>query len=193
MIARQFTKFARTLRIGIVNIYVTDRLHLTNCRCLECRLSAAADKSKFCSIFAGQKFGGAGAAGTAPQSGQENTAIITDGRFSGATRGPCIGHITPEATAGGLLASVIDADLIEIDIPERKLELKVSTARLKQSKKTMPIKQKPVDGVLKRYRHLVGSVWKGARLDRFKALRSLQEIHARPTASHIFVTRAAAH
>jgi dihydroxy-acid dehydratase len=81
-------------------------------------------------LFAGHKFGGTGAGGTGQPSGQENTAIITDGRFSGATRGLCIGYITPEAPAGGFLASVVDGDLIEIDIPKRKLELKVSAARL---------------------------------------------------------------
>ena len=53
-------------------------------------------------------------------------ALITDGRFSGASRGACIGHISPEAMAGGPIAFIEDGDLIDIDIPNRKLELRVS-------------------------------------------------------------------
>ncbi len=94
-----------------------------------------------------------------------NTAIITDGRFSGGTRGPCIGHICPEAAAGGLLAYVQDGDQIEIDIPERRLQLLVDEAVLAQRKQSMNLKHKPVSGVLKRYCRLVGPVSKGARLD----------------------------
>jgi dihydroxy-acid dehydratase len=56
----------------------------------------------------------------------DSVAMITDGRFSGATRGPCIGHVAPEAFIGGLIALVQDGDLIEIDIPKRRLELLVS-------------------------------------------------------------------
>jgi dihydroxy-acid dehydratase len=56
----------------------------------------------------------------------DSVAMITDGRFSGATRGPCIGHVAPEAFIGGMIALVQDGDLIEIDIPKRRLELLVS-------------------------------------------------------------------
>ena len=53
----------------------------------------------------------------------QHTAIITDGRFSGATRGPCIGHVSPEAAAGGPIALVEDGDIIMIDIPARSLDI----------------------------------------------------------------------
>jgi len=95
-----------------------------------------------------------------------NTAIITDGRFSGGTRGPCVGHIAPEAAAGGLLAYVQDGDMIEIDIPRRRLELKVDETEIQRRKSKTTVKRKPLQGVLKRYCHLVGSVAEGARLTR---------------------------
>ena len=95
------------------------------------------------------------------------TALVTDGRFSGSTRGPCIGHIAPEAAAGGPLAYVRDGDIIEIDIPNRRLDLKVDEAELEHRKQTTTIKQKELKGVLKRYHRLVGSVATGARLDNF--------------------------
>ena len=53
----------------------------------------------------------------------ESVALITDGRFSGGTRGPCIGHVSPEASEGGPIALVKDGDMIEINIPERVLNL----------------------------------------------------------------------
>ncbi len=56
--------------------------------------------------------------------------MITDGRFSGATRGPCIGHVAPEAFVGGMIALVEDGDRIEIDIPGRRLELLVPAEEL---------------------------------------------------------------
>jgi len=56
----------------------------------------------------------------------ESVAMITDGRYSGATRGPCIGHVCPEAYVGGPIAAVNEGDLIEIDIPDRRLTLQVS-------------------------------------------------------------------
>ncbi len=97
----------------------------------------------------------------------KTTSIITDGRFSGATRGPCIGHISPEAAAGGLLAYVVDGDIIEIDIPARTISLYLPDDVLASRKKTMPIKLKEAKGVLERYRQLVGSTAKGARLNNY--------------------------
>jgi dihydroxy-acid dehydratase len=97
----------------------------------------------------------------------ETTAIITDGRFSGATRGPCIGHIAPEAASGGLLAYVCENDQIEIDIPARRLVLHVEAEEITRRRQAMPILHKPVSGVLARYRHLVGSVAEGARTNHF--------------------------
>ena len=93
-----------------------------------------------------------------------STAIITDGRFSGGTRGPCLGHIAPEAAAGGLLAYVRDGDLIEINIPERRLELRVAEVEIQERKAAAQPREKKVRGVLSRYRRLVGSVSKGAVL-----------------------------
>src|SRR6185369_14073982 len=60
----------------------------------------------------------------------DSVALITDGRFSGGTRGPCIGHISPEAAEGGPIALVEDGDPIELDIPARSLKLMVSDAEL---------------------------------------------------------------
>jgi dihydroxy-acid dehydratase len=97
----------------------------------------------------------------------ESTAVITDGRFSGATRGPCIGHIAPEAAAGGLLAYVKEGDMIEIDIPGRAIKLHVDNEEILKRKHDMKILEKKAEGVLARYRHLVGSVAKGARTNNF--------------------------
>ncbi len=94
----------------------------------------------------------------------KSTAIITDGRFSGATRGPCVGHISPEAAAGGLLAFVRDGDPIEIDIPGRRLELRVGEEEIARRRKEIQVRRKEVGGVLGRYARLVGSVAGGARL-----------------------------
>jgi dihydroxy-acid dehydratase len=97
----------------------------------------------------------------------KSTAIVTDGRFSGSTRGPCIGHVAPEAAVGGPLAYIQDGDLIEIDIPARKLEHKVDDQEMELRHRNTTLKQKEVKGVLRRYSHLVGSVSKGARLEDF--------------------------
>ena len=95
----------------------------------------------------------------------DSTALVTDGRFSGGTRGPCIGHIAPEAAEGGAIGLVEDGDLITIDIPNRKLELHVSDEVLAQRKKSWkPVPLKVDSRYLSRYSHLVGSVWKGAIL-----------------------------
>jgi len=93
----------------------------------------------------------------------ESVALITDGRFSGGTRGPCIGHVSPEAMEGGPLAVVSNGDVISIDIPLRRIDLKVSDAemkkRLKQWKKPVP---KITKGYLSRYAKMVSSADKGA-------------------------------
>ncbi|MHC1761245.1 MAG: dihydroxy-acid dehydratase [Negativicutes bacterium] len=94
-----------------------------------------------------------------------NTAIITDGRFSGATRGPCIGHIAPEAAAGGPIGLVKDGDSITIDIPNRSLVLHVQEDELKKRKAAWkPVKPKVNSKYLRRYSQQVGSVWTGAVL-----------------------------
>ena len=93
----------------------------------------------------------------------KEVALITDGRFSGATRGAAIGHISPEAVKGGLIGLVKDGDLISINIPEYKIELKVSDEELAERRKTMPIKKKEhVKGYLKRYAEQVSGADTGA-------------------------------
>lgn len=93
----------------------------------------------------------------------KEVALITDGRFSGATRGAAIGHVSPEAANGGLIAYVKDGDIISINIPEYKIELKVSDEEIEKRKQEMPILEKTdVTGYLKRYSKMVSSADKGA-------------------------------
>ena len=92
----------------------------------------------------------------------ESVALVTDGRFSGGTRGPCIGHVSPEAQEGGPIALVKEGDIIEIDIPARKLDLKVSQEELAKRKAMFKPPEKKVTGYLARYRKLVSSASKGA-------------------------------
>ena len=92
-----------------------------------------------------------------------DVALITDGRFSGATRGASIGHVSPEAVSGGTIAYVRDGDIISINIPEYKIELRVTDEELEQRKRTMPIKKKEgISGYLKRYAASVSSADQGA-------------------------------
>lgn len=94
-------------------------------------------------------------------------ALITDGRFSGATRGAAIGHVSPEAVNGGTIAYVKDGDIISIDIPNYSINLEVSDEELEERKKTMPIKKKEgITGYLKRYSEMVSSADKGAIINR---------------------------
>ncbi len=96
--------------------------------------------------------------------GLKRVALITDGRFSGATRGPCIGHVAPEAFVGGTIALVENGDLISIDIPKRRLELKVSNEELEERRE----KWKPIEirhkGFLARYSKLVSQADEGCIL-----------------------------
>ena len=93
----------------------------------------------------------------------ESVALITDGRFSGGTRGPCIGHVSPEAMEGGPIAVVKDGDMISIDIPKRKLDLLITDKEMKKRFKThKPIKPKINKGWLARYAQLVTSAGTGA-------------------------------
>ncbi len=93
----------------------------------------------------------------------ESVALVTDGRFSGGTRGPCIGHVSPEAAEGGPIALVQDGDIIEIDIPARLLNLKVSEEEIKKRRKAWKAPApKAMKGYLARYQKQVTSIDKGA-------------------------------
>lgn len=95
----------------------------------------------------------------------DSVALITDGRFSGGTRGCCIGHIAPEAYAGGPIAAVKEGDLILIDLPRRKLELKVSAKDLSSRLKKVKVPEPKVrSGYLVRYAKMVSSADEGAVL-----------------------------
>lgn len=96
-----------------------------------------------------------------------SVALITDGRFSGATRGAAIGHVSPEAVNGGTIAYVKDGDIISIDIPNYSIQLEVSEEELEERRKTMPIKRKEgITGYLKRYAAQVSSADKGAIINK---------------------------
>jgi dihydroxy-acid dehydratase len=99
-------------------------------------------------------------------------ALLTDGRFSGGTSGLSIGHVSPEAAGGGEIALINDGDLIEIDIPGRSIELKISDSELKARKKAQEARGKKaytpekrnrvISNALKAYANLVSSADKGA-------------------------------
>ena len=92
-------------------------------------------------------------------------ALITDGRFSGATKGAAIGHISPEAAEGGVIGLVEEGDIISIDIPNGKLELLVDDEVLEERRKNFkPLPPKVTEGYLARYAKLVSSASTGAIL-----------------------------
>jgi dihydroxy-acid dehydratase len=92
----------------------------------------------------------------------DSVALITDGRFSGATRGPCVGHISPEAFDRGPIAAVREGDSISVDIPQRKLELLVPQREIEaRLREVMVVDRKPT-GVLGKYRKLVSGAEEGA-------------------------------
>ncbi|MBE6618945.1 MAG: dihydroxy-acid dehydratase [Ruminococcaceae bacterium] len=95
----------------------------------------------------------------------ESVALITDGRFSGATRGACVGHITPEAASGGIIGIIEDGDEISINIPENKIELLVDDKVIAERMKNFTPKTKELTGYLKRYAKLVSGGAYGAVLD----------------------------
>ncbi len=95
----------------------------------------------------------------------EKVALVTDGRFSGGTHGPCIGHVSPEAAEGGPIALVREGDTIRINIPERRLDLLVDEEELeKRRKEWRPPKEKIKKGYLRVYQRLVSSADEGAVL-----------------------------
>lgn len=112
-----------------------------------------------------------------------SVALITDGRFSGATRGACVGHVSPEAASGGPIGVVEEGDIISINIPENKIELKVDEVVLNERMKNFVPKKKELSGYLKRYA--------GAGLQRcfggdFELMGSLQELSIRLSTLAVF-------
>ncbi|HWQ68035.1 MAG TPA: dihydroxy-acid dehydratase [Methanospirillum sp.] len=94
--------------------------------------------------------------------GYTRVVLVTDGRFSGGTRGPCIGHVAPEAAVGGPIGLVHEGDQILIDLHERKVDLLVSSEEMKTRKDGWKLKKRELDGVLARYAAAVGQADKGA-------------------------------
>jgi dihydroxy-acid dehydratase len=93
----------------------------------------------------------------------ESVALITDGRFSGATQGLCIGHVSPEAAEGGAIAAVMEGDIVDIDVPKRSLKVKLSEEEIqKRLRKMKPFVSKVKKGYLARYSRMVQSADKGA-------------------------------
>ncbi|MFC2647261.1 MAG: dihydroxy-acid dehydratase [Coriobacteriaceae bacterium] len=95
----------------------------------------------------------------------DSVALITDGRFSGATRGACVGHVSPEAASGGPIGIVQEGDLISIDIPNCTLTLEISDEEYERRMKNFAPKRKPLSGYLARYAALVSSGARGAILN----------------------------
>uniref|UniRef100_A0A7C3MGG2 Dihydroxy-acid dehydratase n=1 Tax=Archaeoglobus fulgidus TaxID=2234 RepID=A0A7C3MGG2_ARCFL len=96
--------------------------------------------------------------------GLQRVALITDGRFSGATRGPCVGHVVPEAIEGGPIALLRDGDTVSIDIPARKLDVKLSEDELRERRERWKPPRRELQGYLARYSKLVSGAEDGAVL-----------------------------
>ncbi len=96
--------------------------------------------------------------------GLKRVALITDGRFSGATRGPAIGHVSPEALSGGNIALIEDGDVILINIPERRLDAKISNEELKERREKWKPKEIKHRGYLAKYSKLVKGADEGATM-----------------------------
>jgi dihydroxy-acid dehydratase len=97
--------------------------------------------------------------------GLKRTALITDGRFSGATAGPCVGHVSPEAYEGGPIAALEDGDSITIDVPKRRIEVAIAEEQLCDRLKKVRRIEKPALGFMRRYRKSVSSAARGAILE----------------------------
>jgi len=96
----------------------------------------------------------------------DSVAMVTDGRYSGATRGPCVGHVCPEAAEGGAIALIKDGDIIHIDIPNRKLNVELSDEKLNRRKANWnPPESKIQDGFMALYSRIVGDANAGLVID----------------------------
>jgi dihydroxy-acid dehydratase len=94
-----------------------------------------------------------------------SVAMVTDGRYSGASRGPCIGHVCPEAAEGGPIALIQDGDIVDIDIPNRRLDIRISRSELEERRsKWKPKPSRANGGFLEIYRKLVSGANEGAVL-----------------------------
>jgi len=96
--------------------------------------------------------------------GIKDVALITDGRFSGGTRGPCVGHISPEAKSRGPIAAIIDGDIIEIDIKNRKINVELSDEEINKRIANISVPKRELKGWLNIYQKSVSSADKGAIL-----------------------------
>lgn len=90
-----------------------------------------------------------------------SVAMVTDGRFSGATRGPCVGHVSPEAWEGGNIALVENGDIISIDLFTDTVTLEVSDEELARRRAAWKRPEKPAEGILRAYRRTVGPADEG--------------------------------
>lgn len=93
-----------------------------------------------------------------------HVALITDGRFSGGSRGPCVGHISPEAAAGGPIGAIKDGDIVSINVPERTINLEVDDAEIQERLKDVKPVERNLKGWLRQYQQLATSADKGAVL-----------------------------
>ncbi|HDQ07912.1 MAG TPA: dihydroxy-acid dehydratase, partial [Methanoculleus sp.] len=94
--------------------------------------------------------------------GMTRVVLITDGRFSGGTRGPCIGHVAPEAAVGGPIALVEEGDAIAIDLNKKTIDLLVDAQELERRRAAWKPPQASLEGVLLRYSRMVGQADRGA-------------------------------
>ena len=95
----------------------------------------------------------------------ESVALITDGRFSGATRGPCIGHVSPEAANGGPIAVIQEGDILEINVPKRSINVRLTSREIRERQnRWKPREPRIKEGYLAQYARLVGSASEGAIL-----------------------------
>ena len=93
----------------------------------------------------------------------DDVALITDGRFSGASHGPMVGHVAPEAAVGGPIALIQEGDIVTLDIPGRKLDVKLTDSELaERQNKWKPIPPNYTNGALAKYAKLVSSASQGA-------------------------------
>jgi len=95
----------------------------------------------------------------------DSVALITDGRFSGGSRGLSIGHVSPEAYVGGVLAAVRDGDIVRLNLDEREIEVLISTKEVKSRLKEHKIPRVALTGFLRRYREMVSSASLGAIME----------------------------